>query len=124
MTLSIHPRIAKVASTFAVLALPALAAVPIDPPTAERGVRIVVTTRDDHSSAGEVMTRTANLARVPVRDVQDLSGLRYRMTLVCPDEAACRAAMARIAADRSFALGVDIEDRQQIPARPTRDTSR
>jgi hypothetical protein len=88
-------------------------------PTAEPGVRIVVT-----MSVGEMTTRTANLARVPLRDVMELAPQRYRITLVCPDDAACRAAVARIAADRSFALGVDIEGRQQIPTRPSRDASR
>jgi len=93
-------------------------------PTAEPGVRIIVTTRSEYMSTGEATTHTKNLAQVPVRDVMELAPQRYRMTLVCPDDAACRAAVARIAADRSFALGVDIEGRQQIPTRPSRDASR
>jgi hypothetical protein len=93
-------------------------------PTAELGVRIIVTTRDDYPSAGDVMARAASLARVPVRDVQGLATQRYRMTVVCADETACRAAVQRIAADRSFALGVEGEERQKIPTKPTRDASR
>ena len=50
--------------------------------------------------------------------------MRYRLTLLCADTDACRAAMARIKADKSFALGVDAIDRVQIPAKPSRESSR
>ena len=36
----------------------------------------------------------------------------------------CRAAMARIAADKTFARSVDAEGRVQIPAKPSREVSR
>ena len=67
--------------------------------------RIVGRTVHDWPSAADVALRARRLAGVPVRDALDIGALRYRMTLVCADQEACRAAMARIAADRSFALG-------------------
>jgi hypothetical protein len=88
------------------------------------GVRILVTTRSESMSVGLVTTQAHNLARVPVSDVVEVGPNRYRMTLVCPDEASCRDAVGRVRGDRSFALGVDIDPRQQIPAKPTREMSR
>ena len=49
---------------------------------------------------------------------------RYRMSLQCADAETCRAAMARIAADKTFARSVDAEGRVQIPAKPSREVSR
>ena len=86
--------------------------------------RVIVTTVHDWPSAADVALRARHLAGVPVRDALDIGALRYRMTLVCADQDACRAAMTRIAADRSFALGVEADGRMQIPAKPTREQSR
>jgi hypothetical protein len=94
------------------------------PEDAEPQQRVIVTTVHDWPSAADVALRARRLAGVPVRDALDIGALRYRMTLVCPDNDACRAAMARIAADRSFALGVEADGRMQIPAKPTREQSR
>ena len=96
---------------------------PVPPPD----LRITVTTRSDYPSGAQVQVGAANLARVPVRDVEDLGGGRYRMVLVCPDIDACRAAAQRIADDGFFALGVDAElpnARQKVPIKPTRAQSR
>lgn len=96
---------------------------PVPPPD----LRIVVTARSEYASAVEAKIHASNLARVPIRDAEDLGAGRYRMVLVCPDIAACRNAAQRIADDRFFALGVDAESpttRQKIPVKPTREASR
>src|SRR5262245_41501929 len=70
-------------------------------------VRVTVTIQNGYMPTAEVMAQLRSLAGVPVRDVTQLTDTRYRMTLVCPDDAAaCRAGAARIAADRSVVLGV------------------
>ena len=96
--------------------------VPVPPPD----LRITVTARNDYLSQMEAQIHASNLARVPVRDAEDLGGGRYRMVLVCPDTATCRSAVQRIADDQFFALGVDAEgpNRQRIPIKPTREASR
>jgi len=95
---------------------------PVPPPD----LRITVTARNDYLSAAEAQVHVTNLARVPIRDAEDLGAGRYRMILVCPDTATCRGAAQRIADDRFFALGVDAEgpDRQRIPIKPTREAAR
>ena len=89
-------------------------------------LRITINTRTEYSSAAEAQVHTANLARVPIRDAEDLGAGRYRMILVCPDIETCRNAAQRIANDRFFALSVEAEgsNRQRIPIKPTRETSR
>jgi hypothetical protein len=88
-------------------------------------LRIVVTTKNEYMSAGEAMMRTSNVARVPTREVMELAPFRYQMILVCPDEATCRDAVARLRADRMFVGGVDVDTRRvQTPTKPTRETSR
>jgi hypothetical protein len=96
---------------------------PVLPPD----LRILVTARSEYASAVEAKIRVTNLAGVPVRDVEELGAGRYRMVLVCPDNATCRTAAQRIADDRFFALGVDAEfpgARQKVPVKPTREASR
>ncbi|HEU5297585.1 MAG TPA: hypothetical protein VFU71_22600 [Burkholderiaceae bacterium] len=96
---------------------------PVPPPD----LRIMVTTRTEYASAAEAKIHASNLARVPIRDVEDLGAGRYRMVLACPDTATCRTAVQRIADDRFFALGVDAEfpgARQRVPVKPTREASR
>ena len=108
------------------LALPVLfacAGAKTEPP-AEPYQRVLLYTAGEYPGLAEVTNRAARLAGVPVRDVVEVGPSRYRMLLICPDADACRAAMARIAADRSFALGVDADGRVQIPAKPSRDSSR
>ncbi len=97
------------------------------PPVPPPDLRVVVTTAVEYVSQAEAAVHIANAARVPVRDVYELGAGRYRVVLVCPDIATCRAAAQRIADDRTFALGVDAENpntRQTIPVRPTRKASR
>jgi hypothetical protein len=94
------------------------------PPPAEPYQRVLVYTAGEWPGAAEVADRVARVARVPVRDALQLAPHRYRMLLICPDHDACRAAMARVAADRTFALGIDAEGRVQIPAKPSRDSAR
>lgn len=97
------------------------------PPVPPPDLRVVVTTAVEYVSQAEASVHIANAARVPVRDVYELGAGRYRVVLVCPDIATCRAAAQRIANDRTFALAVDAENpnsRQTIPVRPTRDASR
>ena len=95
---------------------------PVPPPD----LRITVTARTEYSSAFEAQVHASNLARVPIRDAEDLGAGRYRMVLVCPDTATCRSAAQRVADDRFFALGVDTEgpNRQRIPIKPTREAAR
>lgn len=95
---------------------------PVPPPD----LRITVTARTEYSSAYEAQVHASNLARVPIRDAEDLGAARYRMVLVCPDTATCRSAVQRIADDRFFALGVDAEgpNRQRVPIKPTREAAR
>jgi hypothetical protein len=85
--------------------------------------RVVLYTAGEWPQA-EVSDRVARLAGVPVRDTVQLAPHRWRLSLLCADTDACRAAMARIAADRTFALGVDAEGRVQIPAKPSREAAR
>ena len=94
------------------------------PPPAEPYQRVLLYTAREWPGAAEVSDRVARLAQVPVRDAMQLAPHRYRLSLLCADADACRAAMARIAADRTFALGVDAEGRVQIPAKPSREAAR
>lgn len=94
------------------------------PPPAEPYQRVLLYTAGEWPGAAEVADRVSRLAGVPVRDAMQLAPHRYRMSLLCADADACRAAMARIAADRTFAVGVDAEGRVQIPAKPSRDAAR
>jgi hypothetical protein len=94
---------------------------PVPPPD----LRIVVTTKNEYMSAGEAMMRTSHVARVPTREVMEVAPFRFQMILVCPDEATCRDAVARLRADHFFVAGVDVDRRRaQIPANPTREMSR
>src|SRR5215831_5246957 len=77
------------------------------PPVPAPDLRIMVTTRSEYPSAATMKVQAANLARVPIRDADDLGAGRYRMVLVCPDTTSCRQAVQRIADDPFFALGVD-----------------
>ena len=86
--------------------------------------RVLLYTAGEWAGAAEITDRVARLAGVPVRDTVQLAPHRWRMSLLCADTDACRAAMARIAADRTFALGVDAEGRVQIPAKPSREAAR
>jgi hypothetical protein len=86
--------------------------------------RVLLYTAGEWPGAAEVADRAARLAGVPVRETVQVAPNRWRMSLLCADTDACRAAMARIAADRSFALGVDAEGRVQIPAKPSREAAR
>jgi hypothetical protein len=100
------------------------APLPAVPPT---DLRIYLTTRSEYPTAGDAKIRASNLAGMPIREADDLGAGRYRMVLVCPDAATCRAAAQRIADDHFFALGVDFESpqtRQRIPVKPTREASR
>ena len=91
----------------------------------DQGQRLVVTTRSEYMSAGQVASRLKDLSGVPVREVMDVGPSAYRVTLGCADPAACRAAAQRIADDRSFSLAVEIEEgRQKIPVKPTRESAR
>jgi hypothetical protein len=94
------------------------------PPPEHAFQRIVVYTAREWPSTAPVSDRAKRLSGVPVSDVVELAPDRYRMSLQCPDADACRAAMTRIVADKTFAKGVDAEGRVQIPAKPTRDASR
>src|SRR5688572_21090171 len=91
------------------------------PPPEHAFQRIVVYTAREWPSTAPVSDRAKRLSGVPVSDVIELAPDRYRMSLQCADTDACRAAMARIAADKTFAKGVDAEGRVQIPAKPSRD---
>lgn len=90
----------------------------------EPSQRVVLTTAIEWPGIAEVQNRAARLSGVTVRDAMEMAPRRYRLTLVCADADACRAAMARIAADRSFALAVEADGRVQIPTKPARDASR
>jgi hypothetical protein len=106
-------------------ALPLFACAQVDPnASAPPGQRVVLTTAIEWPSAAEVVDRAARLSGVRVREPLQIAPRRYRMTLECTDDAACRAAMARIAADRQFVLAVDADGRMQIPAKPSREMSR
>ena len=93
-------------------------------PPADPHQRVLLYTAAEWPGAAEVADRAARLAGVPVRDAQQLAPHRYRMSLLCTNADACRAAIARIAADRTFALGVDAEGRVQIPVKPAREAAR
>jgi len=124
------PMICRRASALVVIALPLLGCETLNsrlPPVPPPDLRVIVTTAVEYTSEAEAGLRISNAARMPVRDLYDLGAGRYRLVLVCPDIATCRAAAQRIANDRTFALAVDAENpnsRQTIPVRPTRATSR
>jgi len=93
-------------------------------PPAEPYQRVVLYTAHEWPGTFEVADRATRLAGVAVRDTVQVAPQRFRMSLLCADADACRAAIARIAADRTFAVGVDADGRVQIPAKPSRDASR
>jgi hypothetical protein len=90
----------------------------------EPNQRIVLTTVRELPGIAQVTNRAAELSGALVRDTVEIGPGRYRMTLLCADHDACKAAMKRIAADRSFVLAVDADGRMQIPSKPSRDASR
>ena len=94
------------------------------PPPEHPFQRIVIYTAREWPSTAPVSDRAKRLSGVPVSDVIELAPDRYRMSLQCPDADACRAAISRIAADKSFVKAVDAEGRVQIPAKPSREASR
>jgi hypothetical protein len=94
------------------------------PPPEGPSQRIVVYTASDWWTAPEVATRAARLSGVPVHEALEIGPMRYRVTLLCADNDSCGAAMTRIRADKTFALGVDAIGRVQIPEKPSRESSR
>ena len=94
------------------------------PPPEGPSQRILVYTASDWMTVPEVAAHAQRLIGVPVHEAVEVGPMRYRLTLLCADHDACRAAMARIAADRTFALGVDAIGRVQIPDKPSRESSR
>lgn len=87
-------------------------------------MRVILTTAIEWPSAAEVSGRASRLARVAVRNIVEDGPRRYYLTLDCHSEPECREAMARIAADRTFALGIERDARQRLPARPGGEASR
>ena len=65
----------------------------------------------------------SNLARVPIRDAEDLGAGRYRMVLVCPDTATCRAAVAA-RRGRPFLRARRRRRRPQSPTHPDQADAR
>ena len=121
--LTTHCRLASLSTLLPLCSCLTSELAPVPPPD----LRIVVTTQIEYPTAAEAKLRVSNVARVPVRDAEDLGAARYRMVLVCPDTATCREAAQRIANDRTFALGLDAENpttRQKIPIKPTREQAR
>lgn len=106
-------------------ALPLLACAGADPQrtAAEPGMRVIVTTTRDWPNEAPVADQVQRLAGVPVRDAEQVTPSRYRIELLCGDYTACKAAIARVAADRLFALAVE-PVRERIPAKPPRERSR
>jgi hypothetical protein len=94
------------------------------PPPPPAGLRVLLTTAGEWPTLGELAGRAAHLAGVEVRDVDEMGPRRYRLTLLCNSEAECRNAVARIQADRRFALDVQADFRQRIPARPSGEAAR
>lgn len=106
-----------------VAVVPLVACAQADTP-APSGLRVVVSTANEWPSTTEVANRAARLARVAVRNIVEDGPRRYYLTLDCHSEPECRDAMARIAADRTFALGVERDPRQRLPARPGGEAAR
>lgn len=102
---------------------PLVACAPVETP-ASSGLRVIVSTANEWPTATEVANRAARLARVAVRNIVEDGPRRYYLTLDCHSEPDCREAMARIAADRSFALGVERDTRQRLPGRPGGEAAR
>jgi hypothetical protein len=94
------------------------------PPPEGPSQRIMVYTASDWRTAPEVATRAAILSGVPVHEAIEIGPMRFRVTLLCADADACGAAIKRIAADKTFAVGVDAIGRVQIPEKPSRESSR
>src|SRR5262245_44650477 len=106
-------------------ALPLVACAQADSNRApEPSRQVILYTTNEWPNSARVVDRAAELAGVRVRDALELAPRCYRVSLLCDDEAACKAAMARIAADRNFVLAVEADPRQQIPAKPSRESSR
>jgi hypothetical protein len=87
-------------------------------------MRVILTTAAEWPATAEVANHVSRLARVPARNVVEDGPRRYRLTLECFSEPECREAMSRIAADRTFALGIERDARQRLPARPGGEASR
>jgi hypothetical protein len=88
------------------------------------GLRVILTTATEWPSTAQVSDRASRLAGVAARNAVEDGPRRYYMTLDCHSEPDCRDAMARIAADRMFALGIERDARQRLPARPAGEASR
>jgi hypothetical protein len=88
------------------------------------GQRVLLTTVIEWPTLAEVSNRTARLAGVPVREVDEVGPRLYRLTLVCTSDAQCRDAVALVAADRRFVHSVEADARQRIPARPSGEATR
>lgn len=88
------------------------------------GLRVILTTTNEWPSAAQVSDRASRLAHVAARNAVEDGPRRYYLTLDCHSEPECREAMARIAADRTFALGIERDARQRLPARPASEASR
>jgi hypothetical protein len=93
-------------------------------PAPDGGQRIVLTTRGEYPSTAQVATHVTQLTQVPVSDIFQVAPRIYRVTLGCGDRAACRAVAQRIADDYWFALAVEVDGRQMIPVKPTRESAR
>jgi hypothetical protein len=88
------------------------------------GLRVIVSTANEWPSTAEVANRASRLARVAVRNIVEDGPRRYYLTLDSHSETDCRDAMARIAADRTFALGIERDARQRLPGRPGGEAAR
>jgi hypothetical protein len=86
--------------------------------------RVIITTYAEWPSAAEVALRVTDITRVPVRDALEDAPRRYRLTLQCPDEAACATAIRRLAEARSLVQAIERDTRQRIPGKPDRESSR
>jgi len=78
---------------------------------------LVLMTAADWSATSALSGEIAQRAGLPVRSVRQVTPRMFAVALDGSAEA-CKKAMARLAADKAFADGVEPDRRRTLPARP------
>lgn len=87
-------------------------------PSVPPGPRVIVLLAQDAPDPAALRERLAAVARVPVRVLHPLTPHRWALQLQCDSQAACAAALERLAAERSLVLALEADPPVQLPPRP------
>jgi hypothetical protein len=88
------------------------------PSEAPPGRRVIVLLAQDAPDAEALRQRLSAAARAPVHALQPLTPRRWALQVQCDGEAACAAALDRLAAERSLVLALEPDLPVQVPPRP------